>query len=68
MAKSYWVVVEGKNFKTGKPHPRQRFGPYASEQEAEQAEVDLVWAEIDSRTDLDHVFHVHIENNNDCSL
>src|SRR5215471_16415426 len=53
---SYWIVIEGKNFKTGKPIESKRFGPYASELEAERAEPHLLpW------DDQDHVYHVHIE-------
>jgi hypothetical protein len=53
---SYWIVIEGKNFKTGKPIESRRIGPYASEQEAERAEPDLLpW------DDQDHVYHVRIE-------
>ena len=53
---SYWIVIEGKNFKTGKPIESKRFGPYSSEQEAERAEPDLFpW------DDQDQVYHVHIE-------
>ena len=53
---SYWIVIEGKNFKTGKPIESKRFGPYASELEAERAEPELLrW------DDQDHVYHVHIE-------
>jgi hypothetical protein len=53
---SYWVVVDGKNFKTGQPIDSKRFGPYTSEQEAERAEPDLLPWE-----DRDYVYHVHIE-------
>ena len=53
---SYWIVVEGKNFKTGKPTASKRFGPYASELEAERAEPGfLPW------DDRDHVYHVRID-------
>jgi hypothetical protein len=54
---SYWIVIEGKNFKTGKPLESKRYGPYASEQEAERAEPDLLPWDVDP----DHVYHVHIE-------
>jgi len=37
----YWVVIDVKNFKTGEPITRRRFGPYPSEQEAEQAKLDF---------------------------
>ncbi len=39
---SYWFVVDGKNFKTGEPVATKRFGPYASEEDAERAEPELV--------------------------
>jgi hypothetical protein len=53
---SYWIVIEGKNFKTGKPIESKRFGPYATELEAERAELHLLpW------DDQDHVYHVRIE-------
>ena len=39
---SYWIVIDGKNFKTGEPIATERFGPYASAEEAERAEPDLV--------------------------
>ena len=53
---AYWVVIDGKNFKTGKPITTKRFGPYASEQEAERTEADLFPWDIH-----DYVYHVHIE-------
>jgi hypothetical protein len=53
---SYWIVIEGKNFKTGKPSESKRFGPYASEQEAQRAAPDFFPWDIQ-----DYVYHVHIE-------
>ena len=57
---SYWVVVDGKNFKTGQPIDSKRFGPYRSREQAERAEPDLIpW------DDDDRVYHVHIEAGSD---
>jgi hypothetical protein len=53
---SYWVVVDGKNFRTGEPLKSKRFGPYPSEREANEAEPNLL-----SWDDHDHVYHLHIE-------
>ena len=53
---SYWIVVDGRNFKTRTPIASKRFGPYASEQEAELAMPDVLpW---DTQ---DHVYQVHVE-------
>ena len=39
---SYWIVIGGKNFKTGEPIETKRYGPYASEEEAEQAGLEVL--------------------------
>ncbi len=53
---SYWVVIDGRNFKTGKPIESKRFSPYSSGHQAKRAESDLLpW------DDHDHVYRVHIE-------
>ena len=54
---SYWIVADGRNFKTRTPIGSKWFGPYASEQEAERAMPGvLIWDDID-----DHVYWFHIE-------
>jgi hypothetical protein len=53
---SYWIVIEGRNFKTRQPIATKRHGPYASEQEAQRAEPDLIPWDID-----DYVYRVYIE-------
>jgi hypothetical protein len=59
---SFWVVIDGKNFRTGEHIQTKRFGPYASEEEAEQAEQELF--PEDGR---DYVYRVHIEEETDTS-
>jgi hypothetical protein len=60
---SYWLRISGKNFKTDENIPGRRLGPYASEQEAEDAER-LFWLEIDEKpweSVRDYVYHAQIE-------
>jgi hypothetical protein len=60
---SYWLMIGGKNFKTGENIPGRRLGPYASEQEAADAER-LFWQEIDEmpwESVRDYVYHAQIE-------
>jgi hypothetical protein len=60
---SYWLIIDGKNFKTGEAIPGRRLGPYTSEQEAEEAER-LFWQEIDEKpweSVRDYVYHAQIE-------
>ncbi len=60
---SYWVVIGGKNFKTGEQIADRRLGPYSSEAEAENAE-HVYWQEIDDKpweSVRDYVYHAQIE-------
>jgi hypothetical protein len=54
---SYWIVIEGKNFKTGEHLESQQFGPYPSEEAAERAEPELLPWDCHQ----DHVYQVRIE-------
>ena len=59
----YWVVIDGKNFKTGEPISSRRLGPYESECQAADAER-LFWQEIDEKpweSVCDYVYHAQIE-------
>jgi hypothetical protein len=60
----YWVVIGGKNFKTGEQVTSRRLGPYESEAEAEDVER-LFWQEIDEKpweSVRDYVYHAQIES------
>lgn len=53
---SYWVVVDGRNFKTRRPIASQRFGPCASEGEAERTLSEFLPWETS-----EHGYSVYVE-------